>query len=139
MSATDTTETCVASFVGFHTQNNLEDGSYYADKLVFLNCLHIAVIVIANYGQRAGDQLCRISSGVAQNEIHLHTGLLSRLTDCRLAAELRREDSLVILPAFEYYPRDLNNAATSRILVNPAVIFFNKQMQICISIYFELI
>ena len=41
--------------------------------------------------------------------------------------ELRREDSLVILPAFEYYPYDLNNAATSRIL------------QMCISIYFVLI
>ena len=28
----------------------------------------------------------------------------------------------MILLAFEYYPRDLNNAATSQILVNPAVI-----------------
>ena len=26
------------------------------------------------------------------------------LTDCRSAAELRREDSLVTLPAFDYYP-----------------------------------
>ena len=32
-------------------------------------------------------------------------------------------DSLGNLPAFEYYPSDLNNAATSRTLVNPAVIF----------------
>ena len=47
---------------------------------------------------------------------------MSRLTDCRSAAELRREDSLVILPAIEYYPNDLNNAATSRILVNHTVI-----------------
>ena len=45
----------------------------------------------------------------------------------------------MFLPAFEYYPRDLNNAATSRRLVNPAVIFiFHKQLQICIAIYFVL-
>ena len=44
--------------------------------------------------------------------------------------------SLVILPAFEYYSRDLNNAATSRILVNPAVIsiFMNN----CKFLYFYL-
>ena len=48
-------------------------------------------------------------------------GLVS-LTDCRSAAELRREDSLVILPAFECYPCGLNNAATSRKLANPAEI-----------------
>ena len=29
----------------------------------------------------------------------------------------------MILPACKYYPRDLNNAATSRILVNRAVIY----------------
>ena len=61
--------------------------------------------------------------------------VLSRLTVCRSAAELHREGSLVTLLAFDYYPRDLNIAATSRILVNPAVIFlFFEQLQICISI-----
>ena len=44
----------------------------------------------------------------------------------------------MILPAFEYYPRDLNNAATSRILVNPPVIsiFINNGKFL---IYFALI
>ena len=38
---------------------------------------------------------------------------LVSLNRSRSAAELRREDSLVSLPAFEYiYPRDLYNAAT---------------------------
>ena len=55
--------------------------------------------------------------------MHLWTDYsISRLTDCRSAAKLRREDSLVILPAFECYPYGLNNAATLRILANPAVI-----------------
>ena len=46
----------------------------------------------------------------------------------------------VILAAFEYYPRDLNNAATSRILGNPAVIsIFYKQLHIFSSIYLVLI
>ena len=47
---------------------------------------------------------------------------MSRLIDCYSAALLRREDSLVILRAFDCYPCELNNAATSRILVNPAEI-----------------
>jgi len=34
----------------------------------------------------------------------------------------RRKDSLVMLPAYESYPCGLNNAATARILANPAVI-----------------
>ena len=38
------------------------------------------------------------------------------LNDCRSAAELRREDSLVPFMAFDWYPRDLYNAATSRTL-----------------------
>ena len=53
--------------------------------------------------------------------MHLWTDL-SGLTECRSAAELRREDSLVILPAFECYPCGLDNAATSRTLASAAVI-----------------
>ena len=56
---------------------------------------------------------------------------------CFSFAELR---SLVTLPAFECYPCGLNNAATSRILVNPAVILIcYKQLQICIYFYSSLI
>ena len=40
------------------------------------------------------------------------------------------------LPAFECYPCGLNNAATSWIMVNHAVIPFFKQLQIFIFIYF---
>ena len=39
----------------------------------------------------------------------------------QLAAELRREDNLVFIPAFECYPFGLHNAAISPILANPAV------------------
>ena len=48
-------------------------------------------------------------------------GLVS-LNRLSAVAELRREDSRVLLPAFECSPCGLTNAATSRILANAAVI-----------------
>ena len=57
---------------------------------------------------------------------------LNRLSvGCVRNYQLRREDSL----AFEYYPCGLNNAATSRILVIPAVI---RIINNCKFIYFYI-
>ena len=56
-----------------------------------------------------------------------------RLTDCRSAAELRREDSLATLTAFVWV------AAVIYKMLPPhghcRNIYFYKQLQICISIY----
>ena len=35
-------------FIGFHPKKNLEVWNYYEDKLVFSNCLRVAVIVTLN-------------------------------------------------------------------------------------------
>ena len=44
MDVTATAETSVVNVIGFHlTKTNLEGGNYYGDKLLFYNCLPIAV------------------------------------------------------------------------------------------------
>ena len=51
----------------------------------------------------------------------LKKSLVSLNHDYRSAAEYAKK-TVCALPAFDYYRMGLNNAATSRILVNPAVI-----------------
>ena len=46
--------------------------------------------------------------------VSFHLTFSTWMVDCRSAAELRREDSLVPFVAFVWYPRDLYNPATSR-------------------------
>ena len=48
--------------------------------------------------------------------------LLVSLSRLSVGCVTTEEDSLVTLPAFEYYPVGPNNAATSLLLINPAVI-----------------
>ena len=51
-------ETHVVRFPSNKTKNHAEGGKYYVDKVLLLNCLHIALILTLNmlsYGQADGD------------------------------------------------------------------------------------
>ena len=45
---TATADTSIVRFIGFNPTNIHLDGNDYGDKLLFLNCLHIAVILTSD-------------------------------------------------------------------------------------------
>ena len=80
-------KTSVASFIGFQpTKTHLEDGNYYADKLLFSSCLRIAGILTLNmlvennvWNQFVLD-LIKFQSQGTRNENHLHARSLHTIT-----------------------------------------------------------
>ena len=58
-------DTSVVSFIGFHpTTNCLESRNYYADKLLFSNCLRIAVNLTSTDSSDSNCGWCNLTSAL---------------------------------------------------------------------------